>query len=145
MLNYFLTLFLGGFAGLLITVFRRIYSIRPLSFEEQKQKLENLPPFFDFLRQNIGRPFADFSQKQIQPAILKLGEKFLRRFRLLMLKIETGLHRLSDYFRGKRIAIKNGTSAGNGKNSEFWDEMHKTKNGLQNGESEKSDETNPPR
>ncbi|MEK7599050.1 MAG: hypothetical protein AAB474_01165 [Patescibacteria group bacterium] len=139
MLNYFLILFLGGFAGLLIMVSRRIYIIRSLNFEEQKQKMETLPSFFDFLRQNIGRPLGDFSQKQIHPALLKLGEKFLRRFRLLVLKIETGLHRLSDYFRGKRIAIKNGESGGNGKNSEFWDEMHKTKNGLQNGGSEKTE------
>jgi hypothetical protein len=135
-LNYFLILFFGGFAGSLIMILRRIYSIRSASFEEQKQRLETLPSFFNFLHQNVGQPLTDFSKTQLHPAFFKLGEKFLRRFRLIVLKVENGLHRLSDYFRGKRIAIKNENSNGNGKNSEFWDEMHKTKNGLSNNHQE---------
>ena len=68
----------------------------------------------------------------------------MRRFRILVLKVEALLHRLSDYFHGKRIAIKNGNGlsiqADNSKNAEFWGEMREFKNRLQNGESNKPED-----
>ena len=124
--------------GALLLVGWQILSLRSLSENEQKSKADVLPPFFDFVREDVVRPFEEFVAGTVRPAMFKIGEKFLRRFRLLVLRAEAVLHRLSDYFHGKRIAIKNGNGAssqsGNGgsKNSEFWGEMREFKNGPQN-------------
>src|SRR3989338_1188995 len=95
--------------GTVFLVGRRIFSLRFLKPDEQKAKTEFPPPFFDFMREDVIGPFEGFVASTARPAMLKLGEKFLRRFRLLVLRVEAMLHRLSDYFHGKRIAIKNGT------------------------------------
>ena len=112
---------------------RKIMTLRFLSPEERRNKMSVLPLFFDFVHRDVILPSEAFVASVIQPALLKIGEKFLRRFRLLILKTEAFLQRLSNYFRGKRIAIKNsngngnGNANGNGKNGHFWNELQKTK------------------
>ena len=118
-------------------------ALRLLNADDQKARMASLPLFFDFAREDIIKPFEEFVAGTVRPAMFKVGEKFLRRFRILILKAEAFLQRLSDYFHGKRIAIKNGNGNGNGphaqagKNSEFWNEMREVKNGPQNGEKNK--------
>src|SRR3989338_10912107 len=137
-LIFFTSLAALGFIGALLIVGRRVLVSRFTPEGEEKLKIEGLPPFFDFMRHGVVRPFEEFVANTVRPAMFKIGEKFLRRFRLLVLRAEALLHRLSDYFHGKRIAIKNGNGAssqsGNGgsKNSEFWGEMREFKNGPQN-------------
>ena len=104
---------------------RRLYANRSLTAKEQQEKISALPIFFDFIREDFFNPLEELTANSLRPALFKVGEKFLRRFRILVLKTENLLHRLSDYFRGRRIAIKNGN--GNGKNGHFWNEMQKTK------------------
>ena len=140
--------------GVLLLVGWQILSLRSLSENEQKSKADVLPPFFDFVREDVVRPFEEFVAGTVRPAMFKIGEKFLRRFRLLVLKAEAMLHRLSDYFHGKRIAIKNGNENGasaqvgggnqfdkaQGKSAEFWNEMHDAKNSLSR-ENSRTDKT----
>lgn len=141
--------------GIFFLVGRKLMSLRFLSADQQKIRMSGLPLFFDFVREDVIGPFEEFTAVVVQPATLKICEKFLRRFRLLVLKIETILHRLSDYFHGKRLAIKNGNGNGNGggspfdkaqgKNSDFWNEMREVKNGSQNSaesKKENKDESN---
>ncbi|MBI2507266.1 MAG: hypothetical protein HYW09_01485 [Candidatus Niyogibacteria bacterium] len=127
-----------GISGIVFLVARRVVSNRLLSEDERKAKIAALPMFFDFIREDVLNPLDEFSSGVIQPQLFKLSEKSLRRFRILVLRMESILHRMSDHFRGRRIAIKNGsTPAHNGsaitKNSDFWNEMHEAKNGLKNG------------
>lgn len=142
-INYFLILFFGGLIGSAVIIGRKIFAFRLLSAEEKKEKLESLPPFFDFLHQYVERPAGRFINEQIHPFILKLGEKFIRRFRLVVLKAETGLKRLSDYFHGRRQALKNGNGnsldKAQGKNSEFWQAMNEAKNGAEKNNSQEQD------
>ncbi len=134
-LIFFASLAVLGFIGALLIVGRQVLVSRFIPEGEEKLKIEGLPPFFDFMRHGVIRPFEEFVASSVRPAMFKIGEKFLCRFRLLVLRAEVFLHRLSDYFHGKRIAIKNGNGNGNGgsKNSEFWNEMNEAKNGLKNG------------
>ena len=139
-LIFFTSLAALGFIGALLIVGRRVLVSRFTPEGEEKLKIEGLPPFFDFMRHGVVRPFEEFVANTVRPAMFKIGEKFLRRFRLLVLRAEAFLHRLSDYFHGKRIAIKkNGNGNGNGKNSGFWNEMSEAQNGLQNGENNKKE------
>lgn len=134
-------------------------SLRFLAAEEREAIIKNQPPFFDFVRKDVVQPFEGFIASVVRPALFKVGEKILRRSRLITLKTETLLHRLSDYFHGRRVAIKNGNGPhaqqsngevngnnlsvnesngngngnGNSKNAEFWNEMREAKNGLKNG------------
>ena len=143
-LIFFSLLAILSFGGAVFLLGRRIVSVRFLNADEQKSKMTASPLFFDFVREDVIRPFEEFVASVARPAMLKLGEKFLRRFRILVLKVEALLHRLSDYFHGKRIAIKNGNGlsiqAENSKNAEFWGEMREFKNRLQNGESNKPED-----
>lgn len=139
----FIVLAVLGFAGAVFLVARHIASNRFLGEDERKAKIAALPMFFDFIREDVIAPFDEFSSGVIQPHFLKLSEKSLRRFRILVLRMESILHRMSDHFRGRRIAIKNdkdaaraengnGNSNGVSKNSDFWNEMHEAKNDHQN-------------
>lgn len=128
-LSYFIILIALGIGGLVVLVGRYVPSLRTLNTQRQRKALEKLPPFFDFIEKYILRPLVEFTGSVVQPASLKLLEKALRRFRIVVLRVEKMLHRLSDYFRGRRIAIKNG-NGNKGKNSEFWSEVNKFKDEL---------------
>lgn len=130
-LIFFAVLSVLGFLGVAFLAGRKIASGRTLSQEEKRAKVAELPAFFDFVREDFFNPLEEFVANSLRPALFKSGEKFLRRFRIFVLKAENVLHRLSNYFRGRRIAIKNG------KNSDFWNEMHEAKNGFKNSDNEK--------
>ncbi|MCH7883195.1 hypothetical protein IIA95_02165 [Patescibacteria group bacterium] len=149
-LSYFFILFFLGLVGLTGLFARHFSRVRTFDREEQKRQLEYLPPFFDFLYVSLFRPFVEFFNTVIHPKLLGLGEEGLRQFRMLVLRVENILHRLSDYFRGRRIAIENGNGnrkslgpdviknpgankilgATQSKNSEFWNEVRKFRLGL---------------
>jgi len=131
---FYLALFLAGTIGAAFLVARRFIAVKSLSAEEKENELAGLPLFFDFLREMVYEPSLEFWAGTVKPALLRAGEKTTRRSRLLTLKAERTLHRLSENLRGKRIAIENGeTTNGNGKNAEFWNEINEFKKELQNG------------
>lgn len=134
---FYFILFLAGLLGAAYLVGRKFFSAKALGGEEKNRKLTELPLFFDFLQSLVYEPCLEFWNTVAHPAILKAGEKTTKRSRIVTLKIESFLHRLSENFRGRRIAIKNGNGAngnGNGKNAEFWNEINKFKEESKNGE-----------
>lgn len=140
-MGYYAILFFLGLAGWAVLFGRHLPSLKSMQVEDQRKWLGDLPPFFSFLFRFLNRavrqPFSQLWSETFHPALLSAGEKLLRRFRILVLKVEGILQRLSDYFRGRRIAIKNG-SGNNGKpfdkargrNSEFWNEVSKFRDEL---------------
>lgn len=154
---FYLVLFSAGLLGAAYLVGRKFFAVKSLGSEEKNQKLADLPPFFDFLQSLVYEPCLEFWNTVAHPAILKAGEKTTKRSRLVTLKIESALHRLSENFRGRRIAIKNGNgSDGNGngngkpfdtaqgKNAEFWNEINEFKKELQNGNGKEKKSKNSP-
>ena len=138
-----------GAAGAVVLVGRYISSARSLSGEDQKKWLDRLPPFFSFVsdawQHYVQPPVVRFWNAHIHPIFLGEGEKWSRRFRIVALRVENVFRRMSDYFRGRRIAIQgNGNHAvegAQGKNSQFWNEMQRLKSviGKKNSEEKKSD------
>ncbi len=140
---FYLVLFLAGFLGAGFLLGRRLFALKSLTREEKKNELSGSPVFFDFLREMVYEPSLEFWANTAKPALLRAGEKTTRRSRILTLKVESSLHRLSENLRGKRIAIENGETAngngsasageaqtGNGKNAEFWNEINEFKKEL---------------
>lgn len=124
----------GGILLAAVLVGRYVPSVKSLSVPDQRKWLDRLPPFLefaaDFWQNRMQPPFTRFWIRYIHPIFLGEGEKWSRRSRIVALRIERMFHRLSDYFRGKRIAMQgNGSSveAAQGKNSQFWSEIQRLK------------------
>ena len=136
-----------GVVGAMVLVGRYISGARSLSGEDQKKWLDRLPPFFTFLsdawQRHVRPPSVRFWNAHIHSVFLGEGERWSRRFRIVALRIENVFRRMSDYFRGRRIAIQgNGNQSGEGaqgKNSQFWNEMQRLKSiiGEKTGEEKK--------
>lgn len=114
-----------------ILVGRYVSSVKMLSALDQRKWLDRLPPFFefaaDFWQRRIRPPVTRAWNRHIHPIFLGEGEKWSRKSHIVALKFERAFHRMSDYFRGRRMAIQGGKSveAVQGKNSQFWNEMQR--------------------
>lgn len=131
---YVLIVGVGALSAALL-VGRYVPSVRSLSRDDQRKWLMRLPPFFDFVSEawqnRITPPLMRFWNAHVHPLFMGEGEKWSRRFRLVALRIERMFHRLSDYFRGKRMAMQaNGgasVESAQGKNSQFWNDIQRLK------------------
>ena len=134
-LTIYLAIMGAGILSGVIVVGRYVPSVKVLPVSDQRKWLNRLPPFFEFMsdgwRQWMRPPVTRFWNRHIHPIFLGEGEKWSRKSRILALKFESAFHRMSDYFRGRRIAIQGGNSveAAQGKNSQFWSEMQRLKSG----------------
>ncbi|MBI1957454.1 MAG: hypothetical protein HYS44_03305 [Candidatus Niyogibacteria bacterium] len=122
-----------GSVSAAIVVGRYVPSIKSLSRDDQRKWLDRLPPFLEFAEEfwhnHVRPPVARFWNRHIHPIFLGEGEKWSRRSRIVAQRIERLFHRMSDYFRGRRIAIQGNGSGieAQGKNSQFWNEIQRLK------------------
>lgn len=133
---FFSTLIVISFLGVLTTVLRYWPVVRSLPPAEISLSLAKSRSFIDEFIFGLLVPAFRRVQEKSAPVIYVASEKTVRRSRLLILKIESRLQKITDHLKGKRIL--NGRNGNNGRNYEYWREINKHQNGLkENAEEER--------
>lgn len=105
-------------------VLSRFEGVASMSEKEFLLNLKNSPTVSSDLNQHVIVPLLQFYHNIFLPWLYKEIEKIISRFRINVLKIETGLLRLTNYVRGKRKICMGENS------SEYWKEMNEFKSEL---------------
>jgi hypothetical protein len=124
-MTIYLILIAVSSVGIATIVFRHLSRVRVYSGEEFEQNFAaSTAAHHEFLERVIV-PVCRGAQNYCVPRFFAISERTARRGRILTLKIETRLHKITNYLQGKR-ELNNAT---NGKNSEYWTNVTEHKNG----------------
>ncbi len=133
MIFFSILLFLS-FAAIAVMATRGRLPIRFSSKEEISSRVESMRPFWNDLHDLFVVPTVRVHQEKVLPITYKEIEKLVRRFRIIVLRIECLLMRLTEYIRGKR------TLPANGHKSHYWETLNNCKNGTLNQDDVETDE-----
>ncbi|MBI2628010.1 MAG: hypothetical protein HYW71_01070 [Candidatus Niyogibacteria bacterium] len=125
---FFLILIIVSFFGILTTIFRHWPRVRSLPPEEISSVLAGSRSFLDGFIFGFLIPSFRRVQSSCVPIFYVTSEKTVRRSRLLILKIESRLQKITDHLKGRRIL--NVQNKNNGRNYEYWQEINEHQNGL---------------
>ncbi|MEK7121951.1 MAG: hypothetical protein AAB807_00035 [Patescibacteria group bacterium] len=131
---FFSILIIVSFLGVLTTILRYWPNVRSLAPTEISSSLAKSRPFFDEFIFGFLIPAFRRVQENSAPVFYATSEKTVRRSRLLILKIESRLQKITDHLKGKRIL---NSQNGNSRNYGYWQEINKHQNGLKEEAKEK--------
>lgn len=113
--------------GISTIVYRHLPRVRAFSGDEFEQNFSASTAAHDEFLERVIVPACRRAQDFCVPRFFAISEKTARRGRILTLKIETRLHKITNYLQGRReLASPNG----NGKNVEYWTNVADSKNGV---------------
>ncbi len=127
---FFLILFLISCGALAMFLYRDLPRLRALSKEEFYSRYNSRQPFWQEFHDFFVVPTIRIHQEKVRPAAYKEIEKLIRRFRIIVLRVECLLLRFTEYIRGKRVMSSNGHK------SHYWEQLNNCKNGTNNEKKE---------
>lgn len=120
----FVTIFLLSAGGLSFLFWKKFLLVKDLSDEEIEARLHSSLSVRADLKEQILEPAKARFYEQHLPAFWRVLEKQVRKMRMITLRLETRLARLSDMLRGKHINMEVAEK------SAYWQALHGAK---QNG------------
>ncbi len=119
----FISIFLLSAGGFSFLFWRKLSRVRGLRDEEIEARLHSSPSVRADLKEQILEPAKAKFYKQHLPAFWRVLEKQVRKMRMVTLRMETRLGRLSDILRGKHINMEVSEK------SEYWQALNGAKSG----------------
>lgn len=119
---------LAALCGLAVLLGPGFLRLKNFSEEELAGGLAETGSFWAEFRGFFILPIAQIYGEKFRPKTYKEMEKMTCRFRIIVLRVECLLMRLSEYLRGKRIM------SSNGHRSHYWEQFNSCKNGANNQE-----------
>jgi hypothetical protein len=120
---FFLILLLISVGALTMLLAKNFLSLKSLPKEEILSRFNSAKPFWNDFNDLLVAPTVRVHQEKVRLATYKEIEKLVRRFRIIVLRIECLLLRFSEYIRGKRVMPSNGHK------SHYWEQLNNCKNG----------------
>lgn len=122
---------LAALCGLAVLLGPGLLRLKNFSEEELAGGLVETGSFWEEFRVFFILPIARIYGEKFRPKTYKEMEKMTCRFRIIVLRVECLLMRLSEYLRGKR------TMTSSGHKSHYWEQLNNCKNGAANKENNK--------
>ena len=124
LMTAFVSIFLLSIGGFLFLFWKKFSLVKDLHGEEIEARLHSSPSVRAQLKERILEPAKVKFYEQHLPAFWRVLEKKVRKMRMVTLRLETRLARLSDALRGKHINMEVSEK------SEYWQTLNGAK---QNG------------
>lgn len=119
----FISVFLLSAGGLSFLFWRKLSLVRGFSDEEIEARLHSSLSVRTDLKEQILEPAKAKFYREHLPAFWRALEKQVRKLRMVTLRLETRLARLSDMLRGKHINMEVAEK------SEYWQALNGAKQG----------------
>lgn len=122
----YLALFVLSLCGIAMLFMRRYLPVKALNFQELELRLRTSHSLRKELRERWVEPLKAKCYEVYLPRFWRWSEKIVRRFRVVVLKFETQLKRLSDNLRGKHVNLEVPEK------SEYWQTLNGAKENAKN-------------
>jgi hypothetical protein len=115
--------------GMSVIIARNLPRVRAFSAEELEVQMTTSTPVRHSFLNNLVVPACRGAQDYCVPRFYAIFEKVARRGRIVALKTETKLHKITNYLQGKR-------ELSGSNRSEYWNTVNEYKNGGSAAESD---------
>lgn len=111
--------------GMVFMISRHLPYLRKITHEQINYKMSRSRSLRGTIYNITINPFINLWHKHLHAELLNLLMKIIKRFRIIILKIERILFKFTNYIRGKHEAKKNGET-------KYWKDINDFKNDLNN-------------